>query len=901
MSHLRLFDDKTILSTPKPVHSSSMSSEKDKKEKAPPFDTNYDSSFDMDNSLGILSIKSGDLTPRESSAALFRQQELSKAKECLTRTEPIFAIPSPYLKRPEKLEQSTLPFCDTSSTISESDLLPGNCSTPRTSSSNPETPWTAEFAVRERPSMGKTITSLASSMADPEVDFDKFLNTIQKSMAEVSLKLGELPAAMRSKLEKSWQNEKASSLTNFDIDDYVNAVQKSINDGSFKSGESAAALLAEGEKSWKREKGIPAETKEFSINSADNMKMSIGSFFKQRSDDLPNLLIKSPEKHFEPIPLIETSSNQTRKSSVTEEGNKSVSLSLIQKALSSEESPNAVMNNLLKNTKKSKKSLEFQGRKSENQFKAPPAPPKNECKNQKKTRKSLERKSDVHEFKTPLVPSKNTKKPRKSLEKREKKSDEFEFKPPPTPSNAECTVKFDFVEEIPEEVKENLSPYDGNRSGGSARSSSSLSVLPNGKLPIATTKPEVIWGCVRPGKHNSQEFVIRNRSPNRVGITCTVTNPAFRLHKDGSELNFLSVLKIVLHPYESRPLLVSFAPTSVGAVVDNINFTPLDPRHLQTTKQFIKLYGYGGCGDITVRKISKDTTGKYLCSLGSIDEPGELKRTFSLMNSGTLPAFVFFKFTSNCLYSFSNIEIEPLIAVLMPGEERDIVVKCNLSKKDIYKFKIKSPTVVFEMGKLLMIHGTEVDRARLRKLCQKAEEKQQEMKPYILELVETFPGEVPPNDLKYFRESISMVDDLMEVFTREEITITIEQKVDGTVTTELHDETSMYQSLCEQTHFLDCVACQVEPSKIFLTPPEKTKDIIFVTNWHKKTIYFETNVAPEGLQLKPHDGIIKPGENVMIELSCKQNASHKTAFKVRILVDNDSYDVDVKVVFINKA
>ncbi|EFA01435.2 uncharacterized protein LOC103312417 [Tribolium castaneum] len=795
MAHFPSFDDKTILKTPQPVHSSSMA-ESDKKI------STFDSSFEMDNSLGILSIKSGDLSPHEGSAAFLLQQQINLAKDCINKHKeqpPVTSIPSRYL-RPSEQSANSIPFNDFSSTINESDLL-GNSSTPRASACTPD-------LMRDRCSIGKTITALASSFANPSFDVDKIFNTIHKTMEECSFKSGEIDVAK---------------------------------------------LLEEDEKSWRREKAIPTETKDFSVTS-DDFKMSIGSFFQKRSDELPELLAKSPDKREAPIPLIETSTRSEALRNSTLVKDETVSLSLIQKMLSSEESPMSALDNILNKAKMEKK------------YKACPEP-------------------------TKARTSPPIKLPTCQEEKEIEKDTPVEPVIPTEPFNGL------------EEIKENISPFDGDRTAVSSRSSSSLSSLPNGKLPIATTKTEVIWGCTKPGKNSLREFVVRNRSASRVGITCTVSNPSFRLHKDGSELNFTSVLKVILHPYESRPLCVTFAPTAVGAVVDNITFTPIDPSHVQTTKQFIKLYGYGGYADVVVREIVKDTTGKFLCPLGSVDDQ-ELKRGFFLRNNGTLPAFAHFNFTLNGFYSFSNVEVEPLRAVLMPGEEREVTVKCNLSKKDLTNIKSKTSCVVFEMGKLLLVHGAEVDRARLRKLYQKAKEREQQVKPWIVELVEKIHGEVVPKDLKYFRESLLSIEDVVQLLNKEEITLTVEQEADRTVTLQhLQDETAAYLSLCEQTEIFDCTTCpetcQVEPSKIFLTLPEKVKDIIFVTNRNKKTIYFETNVVPEGLKLKPHDGTIKPGETVMIEVSCKQLCKDKTAFKVRILVDNESFSVDVKVVYLN--
>lgn len=57
-----------------------------------------------------------------------------------------------------------------------------------------------------------------------------------------------------------------------------------------------------------------------------------------------------------------------------------------------------------------------------------------------------------------------------------------------------------------------------DKSLSSLRSGSALSSLPNGKLPIETTRTQLIWGCIKLGKSSVQEFVLRNRSQNRLRI-----------------------------------------------------------------------------------------------------------------------------------------------------------------------------------------------------------------------------------------------------------------------------------------------------------------------------------------------------------------------------------------------
>lgn len=52
----------------------------------------------------------------------------------------------------------------------------------------------------------------------------------------------------------------------------------------------------------------------------------------------------------------------------------------------------------------------------------------------------------------------------------------------------------------------------------SLRSGSAMSSLPDGKLPLETTRTQLVWGCVKLGKGSIQEFVVRNRSQHRLRI-----------------------------------------------------------------------------------------------------------------------------------------------------------------------------------------------------------------------------------------------------------------------------------------------------------------------------------------------------------------------------------------------
>lgn len=441
---------------------------------------------------------------------------------------------------------------------------------------------------------------------------------------------------------------------------------------------------------------------------------------------------------------------------------------------------------------------------------------------------------------------------------------------------------------------------DNNKSILSSRSSSTLSTLPDGKLPIESSRSEIIWGCIRIGKSVTTDFIVRNRTSSRLGMKCTISNPSFRLN-DGSELSFTNTMNVILHPYESRQLSVVFAPTSIGAAADHLQFESIDPKHHRIQKkQFIKLCGYGGFGQITLSNVTKDTTGKLFLSLGNIHQESSMTRIVNLHNYGTLPGFVYIKVNSSNLSLHSAINVTPKVLVLLPNEDREIIITYTPTRNEINFIKHKITTSVFDLGKLEMTYGTEADRGRLRKVCAKATEKGIEINPTISKLVERFSEEIMPPDLKLLRESSASMEDLLQLFHTKEIALTLERDADNTIVPQLQDDTVFFNSLCETTviNKLEMTttveSCQVEPKMIILTA-DKTTDIVLLSNLTKSPIYFETEVYPKGLILQPSDGTIEPDETCTISINLNKVVSEKTVFTCRILVDNEQFEVTVKV------
>lgn len=795
----KIFDDKTVLSTPNPVSSSSMTSKIGE-------EFNFDDSDINDlpqrlrslgsvGSLDLMSFSSGHslntaagLDYLHSAQYLEEQRRLafnSIGRTSLLSSEVNQFIPSRLLRPTEISSLESFTRLNTESTINESDLLhPQNTSTPRGTD-------TFDMMQPRRQSAGQSLTSLSLSLMG---DFKNKMD-----MGDVANKVSQF----------------CSSFENMFIPE-----------------EDVQARLLEDELSWQQKQTIPVTLEEFSVNNEDvsDLKMSLGSFFKGRSDNLSQLLAKSPEKKPPPVALID---NTVQNIDSPELSHKSLSISAIAKVLSdSKESSTTALAHLLE---------------------TPPV---------RKTSRAPENQKMV-----PMTAQ----------------NDSIE----------ECKENFDSLN-----LQKGVSPDFCDNKSMSSRSSSSLSSLPNGKLPIETTKYQMIWGCVKVGRQESQQFVMRNKSAGRIKIKCTLSNPAFKVLNDrSSDGEFSSTIKLVLHPWESKTFTVIFSPTTIGAAADSLYFFSLDPHHQQSTKQFIKLYGYGGFGKIAITNIIKDTIGKHLLSLGDIDSTKEMSNTFMVKNMGTLPIFFLLHFTSQALCNFSSVTVYPSYFILQPEQDQKIVVTYSPQKEDFAFLQSKTGLSVMDVGKIAITYGTEANRGRLRNACQKAKANGLEITEQISQVIVKIPGELIPNDVKYLKEDHTGMNDIFRFFNHEEVVVTLERDLDRTVVP-LQDETAIFHSLCgNETEIQNCTLqqekCSVEPSRIILTP-NKTEDMIFLTtNAAVKPLYFEVTCDSAGLDFTPKDGVVSTGETVVIKIMYN-NKSEKTAFKITILVDNDSFNVDVK-------
>lgn len=223
----------------------------------------------------------------------------------------------------------------------------------------------------------------------------------------------------------------------------------------FTPSELAKEKLLADELSWRREKDIPGRSSDIFSQSVEPSfdKVSVGEFFQQKSDDISSLIPNnSPEKRHSPVPLIDNSSFVSLQSE-HQNTKQSLSVSAIAKVLSemnTEHSPDGMVSYLMK----------------QNKQKRSPNNKENVC-------ISTEDLSSSRESVLGKLTSKSI-----------------------SPIGS--------VKSVESRQTPNMLV---NKSLTSLRSGSSLSNLPDGKLPIEATKTELIWGCVKLGKSIVQVFM----------------------------------------------------------------------------------------------------------------------------------------------------------------------------------------------------------------------------------------------------------------------------------------------------------------------------------------------------------------------------------------------------------
>lgn len=625
-----------------------------------------------------------------------------------------------------------------------------------------------------------------------------------------------------------------------------------LDSNFFTPAELAVEKLKADELSWQKEKDIPAQRlSDFSLRSDNTFnKISIGEFFREKSDDIRKVIPnKSPEKTSDPVPLIDSFSNVS-----VPQIKESLSVTEIAKLLSemSDDNPSKMISCLLKQKSGSKENITM------NKENISPSKP---------TKLTTS-------YKTSLSPSSPQKSQTLSLNSTVLSK---------SSSDGESSAQLRQLE----------------KSSSTLRSGSALSNLPEGKLPLETTRSQLIWGCVRLGKSVTQEFVLRNRSQHRLRVQITSNVVEFRILKDRNEGEGSNVLKMMIRPLESRTILVSFSPSAIGAYAATLSFTPIDSDLNQSKKQMIFLYGCGGHASVECCDIVKDPNGKFLLPLGNLTSQVSVTKSVICRNVGVVSGFVFACFESKSVCHFSSLSIEPNKFVLKPQQELRMNVSYTVGKDDLKYFHGSSMSDIIEIGMIKLYTGAEALRGRLKYLKNKAVANNLQVKPIVEELTDTFENEDIPKDVSKLKESVEGMKYLLQEITPREIVLIVERDLEATIVP--NDDTSVFQTLCQDFSNITVIEThskfKIEPASIILTPPIKTEDALLLINEKRSEVFFEAFVKlADVVKVKPSSGIVLPGETAVIKIVCKEGGKKSERCKVVIRADDEESEVDVKIV-----
>nr|XP_022906476.1 uncharacterized protein LOC111418218 [Onthophagus taurus] len=445
--------------------------------------------------------------------------------------------------------------------------------------------------------------------------------------------------------------------------------------------------------------------------------------------------------------------------------------------------------------------------------------------------------------------------------------------------------------------KENVNGGCGSSMG--SRCPSSLDSIPEGKLPIKGNKVEIVWGCIKVGRSQSQSFQIQNQLNQKVRIEVSVGGSNFQLIKEGNISEMLTTMVFTLHAFETKTLSVIFRPTRIGAISDKLVFYPCSNSDvIKSLKQTIKLFGYGGHISVDLTKMFKDSNGNFWFSMGALDHK-PIIQNFSIKNTGVLSAFAIIELENNGLMSKSvNVKINPIEMVLKPQQEIKVTLMYTPKKEDF-----KSQNEIIDVGSFKLVSGAEVVRARIRRLCSMLPQKNENIDKTIKRLSKQLPGEDIPSDLGLLNEGTSSIADLLKCITAKQIRLNIEKNPNVTleISNSFFNDSTMFKTLYQDSTTIQDEndfnkpnkLFTVDPNRIVFSLPSKKSDTIFIQSKSKTPEKFKVTVT-EGFKVSPSNGVVSSDEFVVITVTCTK--MRNDVGKLQVYIKNETADVDLKAI-----
>ncbi|XP_031368176.1 uncharacterized protein LOC102681909 isoform X3 [Apis dorsata] len=465
----------------------------------------------------------------------------------------------------------------------------------------------------------------------------------------------------------------------------------------------------------------------------------------------------------------------------------------------------------------------------------------------------------------------------------------------------------------------------------SSLSSVSGSTVAGDKIPIKTTHAALSWNSLKIGKSEIKEFTIRNTSNNKIKIQATISDSEknFRFLRERETIGTTIVL--ALQGSESRTLSVVFSPHHIGAASGKIIF-----RHYQSKKEDseslpsrqIFLYGYGGYSKVEISEVFKDTNGKMWLSFGMLNSENSLNAKIKLQNTGDLCSYVKIKLTPKAVYPtmISSWQVNPTELLLNPKEVQWVTLEFHPRKEDL---ALLQKSDVSHVGTLLITHGDEPTRLRIRRLYKKMKEtgelngnENETFRNIVHPICKVFSGEQLVSDVIPIRDSVQNFGDLCREIRQHEIMLTMEVCADETLTV-LHDnpdESQMFYSLySENSHVYDGNAesflpsetlventiiqndmninnFMISPSIVVLTPPTRTEAIVTLKNSYTVAQPFETHLSnTEYLSIVPTEGMIPTRRDFQLKIQCKRKIERNFNAVLEIYTENNKFEVQIRV------
>ncbi|XP_050579374.1 uncharacterized protein LOC126917036 isoform X3 [Bombus affinis] len=309
-----------------------------------------------------------------------------------------------------------------------------------------------------------------------------------------------------------------------------------------------------------------------------------------------------------------------------------------------------------------------------------------------------------------------------------------------------------------------------NKSGVSGRISPLSSVsgltVTGDKIPIRTTHAALIWNSVKTGKSEIREFTIRNTSNNKIRIQAIISDSEknFRFLRERQPVG---AIVLALQGLESRMLSVLFSPHHIGAAAGKIIFRHYEPKREESepgSSKVLFLYGYGGYSKVEISEAFKDTGGKMWLSLGILRCGRTPRAKIKLQNIGDLCSYVKIKLIPKAVYPTmaSSWQVNPTEFLLNSKDVQWVTLEFEPRKEDLALLQRSN---VSHVGTLLITHGDEPTRWRIRRLYNKMKEtgelsgnENETFRNIIQPLCKTFSGEQLISDINAIRDSVGFVN-----------------------------------------------------------------------------------------------------------------------------------------------